>query len=1033
MKFGNRLLFFKAFVVLACCKVHHSFATETKESDQHKNLEGDDSADLDNHQKQLYEAIAHAQAILHNPDQADRLAKNFMKGALADNISEGDVKKNMKKFSKLLQEEKLKPPTPEEMFKMQVKDIAKMDHTASTYHEFRFCKNLVGDIPELLTTNFKEKSSKDIDNLSFVDKCEAEISTNPVDSSPWFVQDFKLCDHLYTILKLHLQIGLPDYVHSDTKHFCTFFVDSIFPIDSEPHCMLMMDALQLKHAVDNDLPKIVPYPYVVKKPGFKATFDKVCVEKALGDLNPKICHHALKDVEKISDKALKNGGNMTIFEFTNEFCTAIGYELPHPGNHTDYVKDLSRTKGKENDKDHGHGMNELARRKGGEKRTARHHISKVFSVAQGYKHGIVDRMGKIIERPIEDRVLKSEKSCDCPPFGGVTETPCYYLKSHFRKARYNGGYCCSDKCYETNLGAPDSAEIKRSACSGRAYTSGWSHSRGIGPLTIGGGFAHGYGIWLDGSTDGSNNRKWAEQDFEEHCMGVGLFPPTDLDDWGPNIGLSWDSGYVKEFGNINGFSKVETISGSALIFSSSISTITCCQAFGLHQAVGCSHCGSGSGLGIFFPPSWFDVDYDWEACYAYPSGKRNVATFNVEGCDFQTWRLVIDCGWNGHSGPYHMIKIEAEIWGGFTTIHYSSICVSGDSKEARATSYIDFPAPDTSGGFTEIRFSNHLPGQLALMDYFSIRRCPRKYSKHYDWLTKRYERYECRSYDSKSWGVNGGDAYHLYAGNQLMTQYANNWFTGTVLTWLPRGAWTVSQQDKCEGVELDHNSCLDNRLVENGEGCYWNGRQCKAQPECSNGVACPRGHFCNHVFGYSGFCEPCDRLGRRDDCTNFIDYDILIPKLVSHRHGQHQCENVCFPSCSDSHPCSIGFCNFDNGSSGFCESCFTTSEHDCRNDDIPARGVVSCIAECTNKEVSGYNRVSPGCVAGHNIMTISNLTPQACGVRCNGNSGCRGFEYYNSHAGSSTFVLPNDCRLQSGTNTDDCDAVRYNMDMYIKE
>lgn len=790
--------------------------------------------------------------------------------------------------------------------------------------------------------------------------------------------------------------------------------------------MLMMDALQLTYSADNDLSKIVPFPYIVKEPGFNSTFTKVCFEKELGDLNRKMCHHALKVVERISKKALEKDKNMTIFEYTNEFCTAIGYDLPHPGNHTDYVKDLSRTIGEANHTDPD--MKELARRKGGAKRTTRHHISKVFSVAQGYKHGIVDRMGKFIARPIEDRVLKSEESCSCPPsgMGSVTEVDCYYDGNHFRKARYNGGYCCSDTCYETNLGAQDSnTEIKRSACSGRAYTSGWSHSRGIGPLTIGGGFAHGYGIWLGGSTEG-NNRRWAEQDFEEHCVGVSLMPPTDLDDWGPNIGLNWDSGYFMEFGNIPGFTQVETVSGSALIFSSSASSITCCQAFGLHQTVGCEHCGSGTGLGIFFPPSWFDVDYEWEACYAYPSGKRNVATFNAEGCDMQTWRLYIDCGWNGQSGPYHAIKIEAQIWGGYTTIFYGSICVSGDSREARETRYIDFPAPETSGGLTQILFKNHLPGQLARLDYFTLKRCPRRYSPRYDWRIQRSVRYECNSWDSHSWGVNGGNAYSLWAGNRLYTGYSNNRMTSSVYLWLPRSEHPISQTDKCEGVELDRSSCLSSQLIQNGEGCYWNGRQCKAQPECSHSnVACAAGHFCNHDFGHNGFCEPCSNFLRRDDCSHagFIA-----------RSGVTSCENTCFPSCSASQRCPVGaFCNFDHGSTGDCENCFTTTEYDCRNDGIPARGVTDCIAECTNLEVSGYRRIPAACVPGHNIITYRNKTPQECGVLCNEDSRCQGFEYYNSHGGSNTYNRPQDCRLQSGTDTDSCNGVYYNLDMYVKE
>jgi len=86
-----------------------------------------------------------------------------------------------------------------------------------------------------------------------------------------------------------------------------------------------------------------------------------------------------------------------------------------------------------------------------------------------------------------------------------------------------------------------------------------------------------------------------------------------------------------------------------------------------------------------------------------------------------------------------------------------------------------------------------------------------------------------------------------------------------------------------------------------------------------------------------------------------------------------------------------------------------------------------------NREVSGYNRVSPGCVSGHNIILFKHLTLQACGVKCNENSGCRGFEYYKNHFGSGRGYKPNDCQLQSGTNTDGCNGVHYNLDMYIKE
>ena len=76
----------------------------------------------------------------------------------------------------------------------------------------------------------------------------------------------------------------------------------------------------------------------------------------------------------------------------------------------------------------------------------------------------------------------------------------------------------------------------------------------------------------------------------------------------------------------------------------------------------------------------------------------------------------------------------------------------------------------------------------------------------------------------------------------------------------------------------------------------------------------------------------------------FVDHESGNNEEHSHHHDDHHHSRT---ACGASVECTGGFCNFDEGSHGYCESCsdFTSVEH-CKSDGLPDKGADACVAEC---------------------------------------------------------------------------------------
>lgn len=861
-------------------------------------------------------------SFLENEKKVDDLASKFIKNHGFGEITEGHVKENMKRLKELLKtREHLKTQlTQQDVFEFLVADLTSMDPLTSTHAEFHFCKAIVEDMPDdFLTTDFKTITDDEMNATMsvFGVQCEVANSENPLDLNPFFIDEFELCSHLPDVLKLHLSFGLPLYVESNADHFCTYVVDMIFPSEIEQPCMFVMEQMQYQYAIDNSLAELIPYPNIALTDDFEHTFKEVCTSKIMDSKTEDFCSASVMTIKEISEEAVRAGTDMTMLTYTDQFCVAIDFSLPPPHPEQETV-DI-----------HPHpeqGIADIQMKF--IKHSTRNAVSRAFSLAQGYRHGLMDSTGSLIQSTSEDlQTANVNLTCNCPRYSNWHTSECYNTNDdNFIKAKTNGP-CCLDQCYQRETGnngiiSQGSGQFK-SACSGRANTNGVSSGIGVGPLISGGGYANGYGIFLDEAENGafsseqyvrppgrrgSTIRKWAEQNFYEHCIGVsaGGFIPTDFDDI-VNIGMNFESGYFYSFDNVPGFTKVETFSGSFLIFESSASMITCCTTWG-HLAHDCSRCGSGMGLGIFFPPTWGDVDYSFEACYAYPTNERKNSNFDMGQCQFKMNRLEIDCSWNGHYGPYPMQTIHATIWGTESLIFKGTLCQSGDSTEARKSRYIDFAAPDSNGGLGAIVFRNNKPGQITYLDYFKLVRCKTRYSNRWDHYTKQYLKYECKMYRPfKSWGVNNGNAYHVRAGKPYWAG-----MDGRVLTYVPVGnAFPVPTYwgfNKCGGWGFNENTCCNGQLVENNKGCYWYSGQCQSTKrwgypdtcvDLRNGEQVCEGH------GYSA--HECWSIS----CCQWDDGECWSSVGTSScKNGEEACENNGFDpgTCS-----SVGCCHWDHG------------------------------------------------------------------------------------------------------------------------
>ena len=167
------------------------------------------------------------------------------------------------------------PPTLEDMLQMRLEDLIKAETYTTEHFQFKFCSKLVEVVPGLLTMDVGELTPNNSSiadpssNLSdsstsstaassenvfegFENACNELKHHLETSSDPIVANDIDLCHHLEGALKDRFVVGLPSFVTNDSNHFCTWFVDQVFPSEIEPPCMLFMETLQYKHAVKGE-------------------------------------------------------------------------------------------------------------------------------------------------------------------------------------------------------------------------------------------------------------------------------------------------------------------------------------------------------------------------------------------------------------------------------------------------------------------------------------------------------------------------------------------------------------------------------------------------------------------------------------------------------------------------------------------------------------------------------------------------------------------------------------------------------------
>lgn len=73
-----------------------------------------------------------------------------------------------------------------------------------------------------------------------------------------------------------------------------------------------------------------------------------------------------------------------------------------------------------------------------------------------------------------------------------------------------------------------------------------------------------------------------------------------------------------------------------------------------------------------------------------------------------------------------------------------------------------------------------------------------------------------------------------------------------------------------------------------------------------------------------------------------------------------------------------------------------------------------------------YTRTN-GCVSGHNMEKLNDITLEECQYYCSHTPGCLGVEYFRPSAAVNrqTSYKVGDCNLSSGLDTNGCDANKW--------
>ena len=448
------------------------------------------------------------------------------------------------------------PPTFEEMIEMRLEDLINADNFTTQHFQFNFCLKLVEDVPGLLNVDNRDLSPTNISVLhnnsvpsnpssnssttaslenaldGFENACNEHKHHLEASSDPIIANAIDLCHHLEDALNDRFALGLPSVATRDGNHFCTYFVDQVFPSEIEPPCMLFMEKVQYKHAVTGKdyaelenqaltctlIPhsllsagSLVPFPQIMKEAGFDTAYMEVCsntdehsrLSEAYADA--EVCEARLVDIRRVAGMAYDTLYNATMLSFTSEFCDAIAAPLHAPNAQmTEHIKNT-------------------AERKHLQVGTMRQMVAGVFALAQGHRHQIVNSHGRLLEpkhadfpRGIEDMSSHSGSTCDWGAGNGM----CTGLSSDQQKTGACQVQCGTSKwpdisgipsqrplsmeckfpdmqghCYQKVIGdisTDETSDRLRSACTGVARVNAVGTGFSVGPMEIGTNIGHGY-------------------------------------------------------------------------------------------------------------------------------------------------------------------------------------------------------------------------------------------------------------------------------------------------------------------------------------------------------------------------------------------------------------------------------------------------------------------------------------------------------------------------------------------------------------
>ena len=86
---------------------------------------------------------------------------------------------------------------------------------------------------------------------------------------------------------------------------------------------------------------------------------------------------------------------------------------------------------------------------------------------------------------------------------------------------------------------------------------------------------------------------------------------------------------------------------------------------------------------------------------------------------------------------------------------------------------------------------------------------------------------------------------------------------------------------------------------------------------------------------------------------------------------------------------------------------------------------------CFKFLVTVYEHIPKVCVNHHNLIRYQNTSIEDCKIKCNERKDCLSFEYGVQYSSKGAYKAK-DCQLGDSTNSQGCNGIQHNLDLYFK-